>query len=103
MTICVNYNSSIDREKYQLMIENEQQRNNNVDNEDESQENSRFVSHLRLVVGGLALPTIAVILERIIIYGMFDSTSPPSIVRTSLVKIDFNFFKVFNKYSYYNY
>lgn len=56
--------------------------------DDDSQENSILLKKIRLVVGGLTLPTIAVCIDKLILT-MVGSRSSPSIVRTSLIGLAF--------------
>ncbi len=85
--VCFKIKSSLDRDKDQFIDSEQQQVSSEEDEdyEDESQDRTRFDSHIRLVIGGLALPTIAVCIERIVCSLMGDSNYQPSIVRTSLV------------------
>lgn len=90
--VCFKIKSSLDRDKDQLIDSEQQQGSSEEDDEDESQDRTRFDSHIRLVIGGLALPTIAFCIERIVCSMMGDSNYQPSIVRTSLVAASFIFF-----------
>lgn len=91
------YKSNFDMEKDQL-LDSEQQIS--YGSEDDDEENSKFTSHLRLVMGGLALPTIAVVLEKVVFGSMGFTTSPASIVRISLIGLAFVGFKGFAKIFY---
>lgn len=58
------------------------------DTEDDTQENAKLISHIRLVLGGLALPTIAVILDNLV-FGLWCSPNSPPLIRTTLVGLAF--------------
>jgi len=85
--VCFKIKSNLDRDKEQLVDSEQQQLDvENNDENDESQDKTKFVSNLRFVIGGLALPTIAVCIEKLV-YGLImgEPNYNASILRTSLV------------------
>lgn len=92
---CFQYKSNFYQKKYQLESDEQiYERNTEInDYDDETQENLNLIKRVRLVVGGLALPSIAAILDKLI-FGIIHSTSISSnsisiILRTTTVGLIF--------------
>lgn len=70
----------------------------NDDDDDDEVENSRLSKNIRLFIGGLALPTVAISLDRVISGAMGFEDS--SIIRTTVVGLAFVFCKGISKIFY---
>lgn len=92
---CFQYKSSVYNKKSQHEVD---ERYDN--NEEDELENCRLLKKFRLVVGGLALPSLAVAVDKLILRNLTGSDQSPSIVRTTMIGLAFVTVKGFAKMIY---
>lgn len=81
---CFQYKTSFYYKKSQYEI------NNRFDDNDENElENSKILKKIRLVIGGLALPSLAVLFDKIIFNYLVGSNKSSSLIRTTMVGLTF--------------